>query len=396
MTQFLLLAGVLLAAAYAFFLPTLLSRRPPSSGEREHLQILMYKQRRRELKQELAQGSLEPAEYDKLSQELDLQMLDESTAPAPGAKNTATVARWPVLFVLLALPFLGYGLYASLGRPDMVSIGGGEGSMPNAQAIEKSIKLLAQRLEQDSGNLQGWLLLARSQQTTKHPQEAAISYQRALALAPGNLDIKALYAQALAESQNNSLAGRPAEIVAEILAADPNHPTGLWLAGLAAAKAGDAVTAISHWQKLKAQYPPGSEDAKQLDAYLAMLQGGEPEAESHGVSVKVHVTLAPALAKAANPEDTLFVFAKAAQGPPMPLAIVRKRVKDLPADVTLDDSMAMAPGMKLSGFPKIVLGARVSKTGNAMPAPGDLQGTSEPVMPSSGTLYSIEISQVLP
>jgi cytochrome c-type biogenesis protein CcmH len=108
------------------------------------------------------------------------------------------------------------------------------------------------------------------------------------------------------------------------------------------------------------------------------------------------VKLVPALAANAAPTDTVFVFARAAQGPRMPLAIVRKQVKDLPFSFTLDDSMAMNPSMKLSSFPQVVVGARISKSGNAMPQSGDLQGQSEVVAVGAGQAVDVVINSVTP
>jgi cytochrome c-type biogenesis protein CcmH len=107
------------------------------------------------------------------------------------------------------------------------------------------------------------------------------------------------------------------------------------------------------------------------------------------------VTLSPELASKASPDDTVFIFARAAEGPPMPLAVLRKRVRDLPAKFSLDDSMAMAPGMNLSAFPRVVVGARISKSGNAMPQPGDLQGFSDAVG-NSATGVSVSIRSEVP
>lgn len=397
MTEFFLWAGSLLAVAYLLFVPALLGKRRP--GASAQLPLLLHQQRRRELQQELEQGNLEPEAFEQLCGELDLQLLEETDGAGidldTRVESPRSQGRWAVVLALLALPFLAYGLYAQLGRPDLLGAPTSTASAPDSQTLHENIQRLAQRLEQTPDDLQGWMLLARSYQVTRQADKAQAAYQKAMALAPDNLDVKALYVQAVAESQGNRLQGRPAEIVAEILAADPNHPTGLWLAGLAAAERGDAPTALGYWQKLKEQYPTDSDEAKQLSGYMAVL--GEPVTAGGGkLSLTVKVSLAPALADRAGAEDTLFVFAKAVDGPPMPLAIVRKQVKDLPLTVTLDDSMSLAPGMSLSAFPQILLGARISKSGQAMPVAGDLQGFSAPVTPVAGQTYAVEISQSVP
>jgi cytochrome c-type biogenesis protein CcmH len=91
------------------------------------------------------------------------------------------------------------------------------------------------------------------------------------------------------------------------------------------------------------------------------------------------VRISPRLKGKFDPEDTVFIYARAAEGPPMPLAVQRVKARELPADFALDDSMAMAPGMELSAHPRVVVTARVSKSGGATPQPGDLQGASAPV-----------------
>lgn len=401
MTLFFLAAGLLLVLAYLLFLPALRGHRAAAVPDRSRLSRLLYQQRRAELAQELAQGSLDAAAHARLSQELDRQWLEDEAAddtPAASA-HTAPPARWPVLAVLLLLPLFGYGLYSQLGRPDLLD-SQASAAASSAQVMEDNIRHLAERLQKTPEDLQGWVLLARAYQVTQRPSQAQGAYEKALGLAPDNLELKVLYAQALAEAQGNRLQGRPAQIIAEVLAADPNFAHALWMAGLAAAEQGDAPAALAHWQKLKAQYPADSEDAKQLSGYIAMLTGGQqqqqPQAAAPALRIRVKASLAPSLAGQIQPQDTLFIFAKAAAGPPMPLAIVRKQTKDLPVEVDLDDTMAMAPGMNLSAFPQIILGARISRSGQAMPASGDLQGLSQPLAPQNGQAYAVEINQVVP
>ena len=129
---------------------------------------------------------------------------------------------------------------------------------------------------------------------------------------------------------------------------------------------------FDHVATLPGGHPPIPADAGQGQRNAsppARLQTALPAR-----SIKVTVRLSPALAAKAAPGDAVFIFARAAQGPRMPLAIVRKQVRELPVTVTLDDSMAMVPDMKMSSFPELVIGARVSKSGDAIPKPGDLEG----------------------
>ena len=113
-------------------------------------------------------------------------------------------------------------------------------------------------------------------------------------------------------------------------------------------------------------------------------------------ALSVSVTLDPQLAATAAADDTVFIFARATQGPRMPLAIVRKQVKDLPVTVTLDDSMAMMPAMKLSNFEQVDIGARISKSGNAMPESGDLQGIVSPIATQSSETIQVTINSSVP
>jgi cytochrome c-type biogenesis protein CcmH len=199
-----------------------------------------------------------------------------------------------------------------------------------------------------------------------------------------NAGLWADYADALAAANGKQISGQAEKLVAKALAIDPNHPKALWLAATAALQRGDKTTALKHWQHLKKLLPPDSADARVIAANIAEVQDqpaaaaatGEPTAHASGATIHGVVSIAPALAKDLKAGDTLFIFAKASNGPPMPLAVLRKKAGELPVKFELDDSMAMTPMAKLSNYGEVVVGARVSKNGSAMPSSGDLEGSS--------------------
>jgi cytochrome c-type biogenesis protein CcmH len=170
---------------------------------------------------------------------------------------------------------------------------------------------------------------------------------------------------------------------------EPDNMNALWLGGMAKAQQGDAATAIKLWKKLAALLPPGSDSRKEIQDLLAKIESESPKAATQpeatqsaivsSVAIDVQVSLAPELKKSASPGDTVFIYAQALTGPKMPLAIVRKQVSDLPLTVSLNDTMAMMPNMKLSNFQNVKLLARISKSGNAVSQPGDLIGVIDQV-----------------
>lgn len=401
MTGFWILAAILLLAGYAFFVPALL-KTSRQTADRRRLNLLLHQQRREELLRESGGEDLE-----RLTAELDKDLLGDLAASEKTRGPGSAGGRWPLFIALAAVPVMAVVLYSQLGRLDLAAYSPeppGARSEQMGKDIQASIDQLAERLKKNPNDLEGWMLLGRSLAATRQFDKASAAYGFALKLAPDSLDIQALYAQSLAEADEGRLQGKPAEIVAAILRKDPKHPNALWLAGLAAAQDGDTAAAAANWEKLKAQFPAESEEARQLSTYIAEVQGQSPPVEAQRSaqpetvadrqkSIRVKVTLAETVKEKAAPGDTVFIFARAASGPPMPLAIVRKQVKDLPVEVTLDDSMSMVQGMSLSAFDQLVIGARVSKSGKAMPSPGDLQGMTEPTAAENGKTYAVQIAQ---
>jgi cytochrome c-type biogenesis protein CcmH len=297
------------------------------------------------------------------------------------------------------------------------------------------VERLAAKMAEHPDNLEGWVMLGRSYFAINQPAKALQALERAHGLAPENPEVIIAYAQAVAANAQGRLAGRPAELIAKALEIDPVSRTGRWLDGLRIYQAGDFEGAVSRWEALLADLDPDSDEADELRAFIAdareraapsssadakdavptppdssvSAQAPKPattapaikaaEAEKSGDEggrLTVKVTLAEPLWKEADVNQTLFVYAKAVSGPPMPLAVKRLRTADLPVTVTLDDSMAMMPAMRLSAFPEVTVGARISASGQANPGSGDLEGEVSPVKPGASGPVEVVIDRVRP
>ena len=306
--------------------------------------------------------------------------------------------------VLLGAGYLLVGAPLALD-PSVRSAATNSGAEITYEQIEAMTQKLADRLKQQPNDVKGWTMLGRSYSVMGRHADAVPAFKQAMTLQPDDANLLTDYADALAVVNGRNLEGEPSKLIARALEFDPNNLKALSLAGTAAFLRKDFAGALRHWDKL-AQVAPDSDFTRQIQRGVdeARRQAGvtAPVAQaqapgmaaSAAASVSGTVTLSKQLARKAAPDDTVFVFARAAEGSRVPLAILRKQVKDLPLKFTLDDSMAMSPAARLSGSPKVIVGARVSKSGGALAQPGDLQGLSAPVAVGS-TGLSIEISQVV-
>lgn len=334
----------------------------------------------------------------------------EPPVARPSRALLASIAGF--VLVVAGLGYAWYGTPAAL-RGDVPQAAGPAGSGHGSQMEQIAAMLgrLEERLKAQPDDAEGWSMLGRSYSVLGRYPEAVEAFKRVVALATGN---PPLLAQALADQADatamaagRQLAGEPEKLIAQALKADPKNLKALALAGTIAFDNQDFARAVALWQDAVAVAEPGSELARNLQGGIAEAQGrlgqasGAPAAPATAAAaaatVTGRVTLAAALAARAAPEDTVFVFARAAgsaPGPRAPLAILRKQVKDLPLTFTLDDSLAMNPALRLSSVPQVVVGARISKSGNAMPQPGDLQGLSQPVAVGAQDV-AIEIADVV-
>jgi len=263
----------------------------------------------------------------------------------------------------------------------------------NFDQIAAMTDKLAARMKEQPDDAEGWAMLARSYSVLGRHPEALQAYEKAVGLRKDDPMLLADYADSLAVKNNGKLDGEPIKQVERALKLDPRNLKALSLAGTHAFNRKDYKAAVKYWELVVQTGPADNSFVQQVEPGLAEARqlAGLPAVENSGAlrvtqpvggqatSVSGTVTLSPALRKLTQPDDTVFVFARAAQGGRMPLAILRKQVKDLPFEFTLDDSMAMSPANALSGAPRVIVGARVSKSGNAMPQPGDLTGQTEDV-----------------
>lgn len=393
MTLFWILAALLTLGALLFVLPPLLRRnRNSAAASNGALNIAVYRDQLEELEMDRRAGTLNEEQYERARQELERRLLEDVAAEPASAMTGRPASRVPAMAMGVAVPLLAVALYFAVGSPRAlapVALPQDASKGVTHEQIEAMVAKLAERMKQNPGDAQGWNMLAKSYAVMGRFDDAVAAYVKAAALSPQDANVLADYADALAMARGQSLQGEPEALIARALKIDPDHLKSLALAGTVAFDKKDYVGALRHWEKLATLVPPDSEMARGVQGSIAeartLAGGGVSPADKGAPAVAVArgvsgtVTLAPALAAKAASDATVFVFARAAEGPRMPLAIVRRKVSDLPLTFKLDDSMAMSPAARLSGTPRVIIGARISKSGDAMPKPGDLQGASKAV-----------------
>jgi cytochrome c-type biogenesis protein CcmH len=429
---FILTAVAMVAIAVAWVLVPLL-RRGRTGIARSASNVAILRDQMRELDADLAAGTMPRERYEQAKRELEARAIEESGEVRTASAAPSHSAAWTAALAAGAIPIAALLLYVMLGNHEAFSPVAARGAKAGAdhevtpQEIEAMAAKLAARLQNEPDNVDGWVMLARTYYALNRHAEAARAFDRAVALVPDNADLLADYADALGAAEGG-LTGKSLELVDRALKADPSHWKALALAGTAAFNRKDYQSAVTYWERMKATVPPGSPVAGSVDASIAEARelGGlpagavvaaspsgtmpksaanvtekrapanpTPALQAAGTAIGGTVSLAPALAAKAAPTDTVYIFARAAEGPRMPLAILKRQVKDLPVTFTLDDSMAMTPDFALSKFPSVVVGARVSKSGSASPQSGDLEGLS-PTIKVGATGLAVVIDRTLP
>lgn len=388
MTAFWLTGAALAAAVLAWLLRPLLSGRGGGPVSRQAANVAIYRDQLRELEADLAAGTLAQADFERSRAELEARLLEDAGQPE-AAQPAPAAGRRLALVMGCAIPLLALTVYLVVGNPGTLSRELEHGA--TVQQLETMVERLAARLRENPDDADGWALLGRSYAALGRFGESADAYAKAAVRAPRDAQLLVDFADALAMARGQRLQGEPEKLIQRALEIDPNNLKGLALAGTVAFERRDFARAAAYWQRMLPLVPADSEDARTIQQNVAEAR----ELAANSKAVQGTVTLSPKLSGRASPDDVVFVFARAAEGPPMPLAVARTRVRDLPYRFRLDDSMAMTPAMKLSAFPQVVVGARVSKSGNAAPQPGDLQGASAPVANDAGEVRVV-IDRVVP
>ncbi len=407
---FWLLAWAITLQVLGLLLWPLLKRQEPLNQEEREQTLSVYRQQFAELEQDLRNALLTEEQYQQSKRELERRLLEE-TGPAeamPAVRLRPMNRRVVVVALAVTIPAISGLLYWTLGNPEAITLsrasspmapGGSDFDHQTSEGLDALSERLKKKLEQNPNDGVGWALLARSYVEMGRHADAVPIYEKAVKLIPDDPQLLVDYADALGVLHGRKLAGKPEQLIQQALKIDPNHVKALMLAGTVAFDRKDFGRAAQYWERASANLPADAEGEvrQELRSGIAEAQGlagGQPAiAKAVGLATPLTkpggqaaaisgtVILAPSLAGKVALTDTLFVFAREMNGPPMPVSIVRAATQDLPVTFRLDDSTSPMPSRKLSDVDTVVIVARLSKSGQAMPQSGDLEGMSQPVKP---------------
>ncbi len=393
----------------------LLKRQESSKHGEGEKALSVYRQQFAELEQDCSNGVLTDEQHQQSKRELERRLLEET-----GAAEAAPPARvWPVnnravgVGLAVIIPIISGLLYWEWGNqqaiilasvsPPMVQ-GRSDYAHQTSEGLDALSERLKKKLEQNPNDGVGWALLARSYVEIGRHADAVPIYEKATKLIPDDPQLLVDYADALGMLQGRKLAGKPELLIHQALKIEPNHVKALMLAGTVAFDRKEFGQAAQYWERASANLPAEAEGVVRQELLSGIaeakgLAGGKPviakvvdlaapltRSGGQTAAISGTVNLAPSLAGKGAPTDTLFVFARAMNGPSMPVSIVRATKQDLPFTFQLDDSTSPMPSRKLSDVGSVMIVARLSKSGQAMPQSGDLEGMSRLVKPGESKI----------
>ena len=420
---FYLIALVLAAIAVLFVVPVVLRRSPAiDESDRQQKNIEVARQRLDDLHQRESAGEITTTDANLIREEIERSLLQDvdpqdSDDQASKVHASGNAVRWAAIGIAVFIPLAAGALYLAVGEPGIVTTSSraelavsqqpesAPASAPTTQDFEQLTERLLTHLADNEHDVQGWLTLAQLFGAQRRFTEAAGTYKKVRELEGDSAEYLIREADAMAMANNGVLQGTPERLIEAALELDPQYTGALWLAGLAAGQRGDVNEAVAYWERAQ-QSTDNTEMLAELRRLIASgtaqltATGDETEAvknASSGATIMVKATIEPSLVDQIDPETSVFIFARAFNGPPAPLAVLKKQVKDLPATVRLDDSLAMLPNLTISAFDEVYVVARVSFSDAPQAQSGDFFGQSSPIRPGiDQELLEVVISQRVP
>ena len=405
MTFILLTLAIAVIAVLLLLRPLFSKKGQQSKVERDAVNIQAAATRLSELKLELENGLISQERFDNYKLELETAAADDlcktTSSETEEHKGNKTLA----LIIALLVPLFSIIIYQQLGNEAAFDVAlQTDESAIATQEIEKMLAVVEKEVKENPDDVEGRIALAQVYIELERYSDAATVYLELNKLRPDDPDVLVNYAEALARSHGNRLTGKPTELLNAALEIEPKHGRALWLAGFAEQQADNKQGALAHWRHLLAGMEEGSEVFQHLENLIVELESGTPTSEvvtssqatAAQQSIQVKVALSSEFLTNVDPNTTLFIYARASEGPPMPLAVHKGLAKDLPITVTLDDSMAMMPQMTLSSFPKVIIGARLSSNGQPQGQSGDYEGYSDAIEVSTNPVVDILINTIKP
>jgi len=414
MLTFWIICALLIIVALVIVLPSLFSSKSPEDLDRKKINRAVYEKKVLELETDLNADLIDQEQYSIAKSDLERSLIDdlEDHKEVVFKVNNKIIP----IFILIALPALAVLTYFQLNNglesldpefeKQMAAKQAGQ-NMGNMPAVEDAIENLENKLKQKPDNLDDWRMLGRSYFVSERFADAERAYAKANELSNGaNPDVLVSYGEVKGFAAGNKFDQTSMSLFAKALQIDPKHERGLWYAGIASYQLQDYKASVGYLERLIKHVPSDQIDVKNaLLKYLndAKQKAGIEVAELPGgteigtkSSIVVKVKLGDAVHKNIVNSDTLFVYARAMNGPKMPLALVKMTAGDLPATVTLDDSVSMMPSMTLSSMEQVEVIARISKSGQAVMQSGDLFGSVSAVKTDQSETVNVVISELAP
>jgi cytochrome c-type biogenesis protein CcmH len=393
MTWFVIIALLLvgLSSCYLAYqvLPQTIAKRQSNNPTEQNLStsnLDLLREALKSLENELSQGLIDQAQYQASKTDIERRALLEHQLITHQASHRFFTSKLAIA-IAIALPVAVLLVYLWVGTPKaLLPETQSANGQPTPAQIEMMVEKLAARMKDNPTDVQGWLMLGRSYAALNRLPEAKIALAKAIELDPKNADAMADLADLIAFMQQ-SAEGQPKQLIQQALAIDPNNVKALALAGSAAFESKDYLKAIDYWQRALKLTEPQSEFANGLSLSISNAQEKAGIKKPNlGSNVSGTLTISSALASQVKPEDTVFIYARAIDGPRMPVAILKIKASQLPFKFVLDDQLAMAPELSISKFKSVTIVARISKSGEATPKPGDLTGQIDQVAIGSKNL----------